>query len=105
DLRVAQAELALADAKLAQAKMQVRQKVVAGYNNVEVGEATYKAAELKATRMKQLVANKSVSQEVVEAALYDAVRAKTALAAARTALDYLVGKQAVTTVRGRVWDS
>src|SRR5262245_59044614 len=51
DLRVAQAELALADAKLAQAKMQITQKVVAAYNNVEVAEATYKAAELKAARM------------------------------------------------------
>jgi hypothetical protein len=107
DIRVAEAKAHEAEAELNRARLLVTQKVVVLHSRLEVAqagvqqaEASFRHAELRYKRMKDLQAQKAAGAEVVdeaEAALQSAkaalLSAKAELAKVEAELPYLLGKQ------------
>ena len=92
DLRVAASKLALAEAELSKARLQVTQKVAAAYADVEVARATLKEIERQAARFGELRRKGAISAEEGSKIELQLVEAKAKLAAAERELTHLQGK-------------
>jgi hypothetical protein len=92
DLRVAASKLALAEAELSKARLQVTQKVAAAYADVEVARATVKEVERQVARFRTLHQRGGIEGEAVSKAELQLVEAKAKLAAAERELAHLQGK-------------
>src|ERR1700722_7097559 len=95
DLRVAAAKVNEAEASLSRTRLQVTQKVVTAYQDVEIGKATVRIAQVTLERMRNLQKTNAVAADVVSQKEQDLAAAKGKLAAAEADLNYLLGKSAL----------
>jgi hypothetical protein len=94
DVKVAQAKASEAEAQLSRTRLQVLQKVVAAYRDVENGKVSVEAAEvqLKQLKAQRTVIRSGVTDSELRQAEVQLASAKTTLDKAQADLDFLMGK-------------
>jgi hypothetical protein len=92
DIRVAEARVSEAEAKLHRTRLLVMQKVLAAYHAIESQRAEVEYRQKQFDRMRELHARGTIDANVLEEAQKQLTLAKAKLAAAEADLPYLLGK-------------
>lgn len=92
DIRVAAAKLAEADAELNRTRLQVSQKVVSLHHAILTQKAAVELAQKKCDRLKELLAQKAVSSDLMDEAMIALTLAKAKLTEAEADLAHVLGK-------------
>jgi hypothetical protein len=95
DMRLAEAELRVAEAKLAQVRMSVSQKVTEEFHRLEKERSDVEIAKANWERFTELLKRSAISQEEVKLAQHQLASAKARLAATENSWALMMGRQLV----------
>jgi len=93
DMRLVEAELRVAEAKLAQARIQISQKVTEDFHRLQKERADVELAQANWERMTQLLKSSAISQEEYKVVQHQLAAAKARLAATESSWKLMLGKQ------------
>lgn len=91
DMRLAEAELRVAEAKLAQSRIMVSQKVTEAFHQLEKERADVELAKANWERMTKLLKNSAISQEEYRVVQHQLASAKARLATTESAWKLMMG--------------